>query len=150
MEATILLSAVGEAEMDAWEVPYKSVLGFLVKTSLLAARFGMANEAESILAAVEAVRPRHASSHLSRALVCIYLERFQDAVDGLKSGLLKEDPRHDMARAIMALGLHHLGRLEECRVLVEALQDQDAADPQSVSGEARDLAASLAAEIGLG
>jgi hypothetical protein len=149
MEDTIVKSAVGEADMDAWEVPFKSVLGFLLKASLLAARFGLGEEAERILAPVEAVRPRHASTHLARALVRIYLGRHQEAVEGLENGLLKDEPLHDMARAIKALGEFHLGRFGECRALVRALQEQAAADPLSVCGEARDLAASLASEIGM-
>lgn len=148
MENTVRMSAVGETEMDAWEAPFKSVLGFLLQSSLLAARFGLGPEAESILAPVEAVRPRHVSSQLARALVRIYGGSYQDAVDGLDSGLLQEDPNHDMARAIKALGLYHLGRFTECRVLVKDLQEQAAATPDSVSGQARDLIASLAVEIG--
>jgi hypothetical protein len=148
MEATMRMSAVGEAEMGAWEEPFKSVLGCLLQTGLVAARFGFGSESEEILRAVEAVRPRHDSTRLARALATIYRLRYQNAIDGLEKGILKEDPRHDLGRAIKALGLYHLGRLEECRALVSALREQAAKDPRSVSAQARNLAASLAAEVG--
>lgn len=148
METEMRLSAVGEAEMGEWEAPFRPMLGFLLQAGLLAARFGMGPEAEEILRAVEAVRPRHVSARLARALSGIYRQQYQDAIDGLDKGLLKDDPRHDMARAVKALALYHLGRLRECRVLVAALQEQAALAPQSVGAPARNLAASLAAEVG--
>jgi tetratricopeptide (TPR) repeat protein len=149
MEATIRQSAVGETEMAEWELPFKSVLGCLLQAGLLAARNGMRAEAEAILRPVEAVRPSHASTRLARGLVGIYQERYQEAIDGLEKGLLKEDPDHDMGRAIKALGLYHLGRTEECRGLIKGLRDQDAKAPATVSPQARNLAASLASEIGM-
>jgi tetratricopeptide (TPR) repeat protein len=148
MEATMRMSAVGEAEMEAWEKPFESMLGCLLQAGLMAARFGLGREAEEILRAVEAVRPRHDSVLLARALVGIYQGRYQEAIDGLEGGLLGEVPRHDMARAIKALALYQLGRLEESRALVEALRKEAAQAPGSVSEQARSLAASVAAEVG--
>ena len=148
MQATMQRSTVGDTGMAEWEIPFKSVLGCLLQAGLLAARNGLGAQAETILRPVEAVRPGHASTRLARGLVNIYRERYQEAIDGLDQGLLREDPRHDMARAIKALGLYHLGRLDECRTLLKGLQDQIARAPQSVSTQARNLAASLAAETG--
>jgi hypothetical protein len=141
-------SMVGNAEMAAWELPFKSVLGCMLQTALLAARFGFDPEAEEILRAVESVRQRHDSTRLARALVRIYRQSYQEAVDGLDSGLLKENPRHDMARAVKALALYHLGRNSECRTLVMALKEQAASDPGTVGAPARSLMASLGAEVG--
>jgi hypothetical protein len=148
MEATMRMSAVGAAEMEAWEEPFKSVLGCLLQAGLLAARYGFTAEGEAILGAVEAVRPRHESIRLARALAGIYRQSYQDAIDGLESGLLQDDPRHDMGRAIKALALYHSGRFEESRALVLALREEAAQAPESVSAQARNLAASIAAEVG--
>lgn len=149
MEATIRHSAVGQTEMADWEVPFKSVLGCLLQAGLLAARHGMRAQAEAILRPVEAVRPAHASTRLARGLVGIYQERYQEAIDGLEKGLLKEDPSHDMGRAIKALGLYHLGRIDECRALINGLREQGVKAPATVSAQARNLCASLASEIGM-
>lgn len=149
MEATIRKSAVGNAEMAEWELPFKSVLGCLLQAGLLAARHGMRNQAEIILRPVEAVRPAHASTRLARGLVGIYQERYQEAIDGLDKGLLKEEPEHDMGRAVKALGLYHLGRIDECRALIKALREQAVKAPATVSAQARNLASSLASEIGM-
>jgi hypothetical protein len=148
METTMRMSAVGETEMGDWEAPFKSMLGFLLQAGLLAARFGLESPAEDILRAVEAVRPRHVSSQLAQALVAIYGQRYQNALDGLERGVLKEEPRHDLARALKALAFYHLGRTAECRALVAALKEQAAKDPQSVGAQARSLIASLGAEVG--
>lgn len=149
MEATVRHSAVGDTEMAEWEMPFKSMLGCLLQAGLLAARHGMRAQAEAILRPVEAVRPTHASTRLARGLVAIYQERYQEAIDGLEKGLLKEDPSHDMARAIKALGLFHLGRTDECRALIKGLREQSAKAPATVSAQARNLVSSLASEIGM-
>lgn len=142
------MSAVDGTEMGDWEAPFKSMLGFLLQAGLLAARFGFGQEGERILRSVEAVRPRHNSTRLARALADIYRQRYQDAIDGLESGLLKEEPRHDVARALKALGLYHLGRTAECRTLITALKEQAAKEPRTVGAQARSLIASLIAEVG--
>lgn len=142
------MSAVGGTEPGEWEAPFKSMLGFLVQAGLLAARFGFGQEGDRILRSVEAVRPRHDSTRLARALAAIYQRRYQEALDGLENGLLKEEPLHDMARALKALGLYHLGRTAECRALVAALKQQAADEPLSVGAPARSLIVSLIAEVG--
>ena len=95
------------------------------------------------------MRPTHASTRLARGLASIYQKRYQDAIDGLDHGLLREEPRHDLGRAVKALGLYHLGRTDECRALLLALKEQAAKAPATVGPQARNLAASLAAEIGM-
>ncbi len=141
-------SIVGDSEMAEWEMPFKSVLGSLLQAGLLAARNGLGAQAEAILRPVESVRPGHASTRLARGLVNIYKERYQEAIDGLDKGLLRDDPSHDMARAVKALGLYHLGRLDECRALLKGLEEQAVRAPKSVSAQARNLAASLTSEVG--
>jgi tetratricopeptide (TPR) repeat protein len=143
MQATIRHSAVGGMEMAEWEQPFKSVLGCLLQAGLLAARNGMAAEAEAILQPVEAARPSHASTLLARGLVFIYQDRYQEAIDYLDKRILQKDPHNDMAKAFTAMALHLLGRLDECRaILKEVLKT-------GKSAQAKNLASSLAAEVGM-
>ncbi|MDB5104459.1 MAG: hypothetical protein JWP91_2148 [Fibrobacteres bacterium] len=143
MEATIRHSAVGNMEMAEWERPFKSVLGCLLQAGLMAARHGMAAEAEAILQPVEAARPSHPSALLARGLVFIYQDRYQEAIDHLDRELLRKDPPNEMAKAFTAMALHLLGRLDECRaILKDVLKTAE-------SSQARNLAASLASEVGM-
>lgn len=143
METYIRESAIGNREMEDWEKPYKPILGCLLQAAMLAARNGLKDQAEAILRPVEAVRPEHPSPKLARALVLIYSDRFQEAIDFLEREVLRKDPANDMAKSFTAMALHLLGRLDECRgFLSEVLQS-------GRNEQAMNLSRNLAREVGL-
>lgn len=162
METTTRQSAVGNGDIEEWELPFKSVLGCLLQAALMAARHGMPAEAEAILKPVEAVRPAHPSTRLARGLSLFYQDRYQEAIDFLDREILKEDPDNATARAFTAMGLHLLGRIDECRDVLKGLLaegkgaggtgtggDVSVAAKDGQAAQAVRLAASLAAEIGM-
>jgi thioredoxin-like negative regulator of GroEL len=134
-------SLIGSGAPQPWEAPFRRVVGSLLQTCLVAARNGFHDDAEDILASVEAARPEHSSPKYARALLLLYKCKPDEAEQFLEEKFLRADPGDDMARALACMAYHAMERDTECFHIVRDLV-HNGRNEQAVA-----IARSLAADL---
>lgn len=104
----------------------------LLEAALLAARSGEAQTSESIIDAVQAVRPGSLKPIIVRAMAALYLGRLREAVEIINTQVLSMEPSNAAALSLLGLAEKRLGNTVAAQqVLSKVLKLNES--PQSVA-----------------
>lgn len=103
----------------------------LAELGFIAGGYGMMEQTDAIVGALEALRPGSERPYLIQALALINLQDFAKAEHILREQALRANPDSAMATACLGLALHFQGRINERDrllnvVLTASDDDQDA------------------------
>ena len=102
------------------------LIKLLAELGFMAGGYGMINQTDAIVGALEALRPNSENPYLIQALARINLRDATGAERILRERALKINPDSAMAKAYLGLALHAQGRINERdQVLNEALASED-------------------------
>lgn len=102
------------------------LIKLLAELAFVAGGYGMIEQTDAIVAALEVLRPGSERPYLIQALARLNLQDTAGAERILRDRALKANPDSAMAKAYLGLALHLQGRAgERDRVLAEAAADGD-------------------------
>jgi hypothetical protein len=98
----------GDALAEPTDI-HSGVVRKLLEAALLAARYGEAQAAATMVDAVEGIRPRSLKPPVARAMIALYADRPQEIVEIISKRILPEEPSNAVALSLLALAEYRLG-----------------------------------------
>ncbi len=111
---------------------HSAMLSKFLEAALLASRYGEHRTAEAILNAVQGIRPGHSGLMFVRALVAIYSNHYEEAIEIASSEPLASNPDNALTKTILGMSYMRMGRIAEGQqILTQVIVSNR--DPQTVA-----------------
>lgn len=125
------------SENNQFEIKCSEVFPDLIETALLASRFGMPDEADCIVEAVEKFRPNHRSIFICKALCRLYSNRAVEAIGILSDSALKSFPDDHGLMVYLSMAFAAAGMDQKAKAILNEVE-QNSKD-QSIIAMSRNV-----------